>query len=310
MTPRSAHRTRFAACHAARILCAGATIFALRSAGAQTPDTDIWLADLTTRAGHLAVGAPRNLTARPGYDNQPAWAADGRSIFFTSVRDDAQADIYRLDVATRATTRVTITAPESEYSATLMPGERALSVIRVERDSTQRLWRVPLDGGPSTVIFEGIKPVGYHAWADSGTAVLFVLGAPNTLQIADRRTGRGDTVATNVGRSLHKVPGQPRVSFVRKISRTEWWIELLDPRTRRTERLVQLPKGVEDYTWTPAGIIIAGDGSLLKAFDPKQGGGWQTIGDLGSAGIAAITRLAVSPRGNALAIVAEHRAAQ
>ena len=268
------------------------------------PAPDIYLAHLTNRGGRLATDSVRNLTRRDGYDNQPSWSPDGRTIFFTSVRDDAQADIYRIEVATGVTARVTATAPESEYSATVMPRGDAISVIRVERDSTQRLWRFPLNGSAPSVILERVKPVGYHAWADSVTLALFVLGSPNTLQLADTRTSRSDTITTNVGRSLHRVPGQHRVSFVHKLSADEWWIILLDPATKTTERLVRLPKGVEDYAWTPDGRVLLGEGSVLKVYDPNRGGEWQTVGDLAASGVSAITRLAVSPKGDAIAIVA------
>ena len=68
-----------------------------------------------------------------------------------------------------------MTAPESEYSATPMPGRNAVSVIRVERDSTQRLWSVPLDGSPGAVVLERIKPVRYHTWVNDKLLALFVL---------------------------------------------------------------------------------------------------------------------------------------
>lgn len=298
---------RYFGCVARRSLnlVLGTTMFiAPNAASAQAPAPDIFLAPLTVRDGRLTAGAARNLTAREGYDNQPSWSPDGRSIFLTSVREDQQADIYRLDVTTGATSRVTTTAPESEYSATAIANGTAISVIRVERDSTQRLWRFPLTGAAPSVILERVKPVGYHAWADSVTLALFVLGSPNTLQLADTRTGRSDTIVTNIGRSLHRVPGQRRISFVHKVSAEEWWIVLLDPTTRAMERLVRLPPRVEDTAWTPDGVVIVGEGSVLKAFDPRRGGTWETIGDLSGSGVSGITRLAVSPRGDGIAIVA------
>lgn len=273
------------------------------SAAQAPPATDVFLAPLSQRDGRLVVGAARNLTERGGYDNQPAWSPDGSAIYFTA-QANSQTDIFRLDVASGGLSRVTETAPESEYSATVTPDGRAVSVIRVERDSTQRLWRVPLDGGASTVILERVKPVGYHAWADSVTLALFVLGSPNTLQVADTRTGASDTIVTNIGRSLHRVPGQRRVSFVHKVSREEWWLVVLDPATREAQRLVRMPSGVEDYAWTPEGVAIAGEGSALMAYDPRRGGPWERIGDLAASGLSEITRLAVSPRGDAIAIVA------
>lgn len=250
-----------------------------------------------------------NITDRPGYDNQPSFSDDEQGIFFTSVRDDAQADIYRYDLATKRTTRITLTAPESEYSATSIEGGRAISVVRVERDSTQRLWRFPLDGGTPTVILERVRPVGYHAWADEHTLALFVLGSPNTLQLANTRTGKSDTIATNIGRSLHRIPGTNRVSFVRKVAPGEWWIESLDPPTRETTRLMRLPDGVEDYAWLPSGSILCGRDSKLLWWSGKRGDDWREIVDLAPAGAKGITRLAVSARGDQLAFVADGRVA-
>jgi Tol biopolymer transport system component len=267
-------------------------------------DPDIFLVTLSRTGGKLSVTGARNLTNRAGYDNQPNWSRDGSTLFYTSTREDAQADIYRLDPASgAAAARVTLTAPESEYSATPVPRKNAISVIRVEKDSTQRLWSVPLDGSPSTVILERIKPVGYHTWANDTLLALFVLGSPNTLQLASTTTGRGDTITTSIGRSLHTTrDGQ--VSFVHKVSNEEWWLTLLDPNTRQTKRLVRMPRRVEDYSWTPDGIALIGEGSVLKSFDPHRGGEWETVADLATHGLSGITRLSVSPRGDAVAVVA------
>lgn len=280
-------------------------MLASSAATGQAPDADIFLVSLKQTGGKLEVTGARNLTNRPGYDNQPNWSRDGRSLFFTSVREGEQADIYRLDpAASSAAVRVTMTAPESEYSPTPMPRGNAISVIRVERDSTQRLWSVPLDGSPGSVILERIKPVGYHTWANDTLLALFVLGSPNTLQLASTTTGRGDTIVTSIGRSLYTTrDGQ--VSFVHKVSNDEWWLVLLDPMTRQQRRLVQMPPRVEDYAWTPGGVVLIGEGSVLKAFDPRRGGDWEIVADLAQYGLAGITRLSVSPRGDAVAVVAQ-----
>ena len=282
----------------------GATASAQQPA-APAPPPDIFLASLDVTRGTPRVGAPMNFTDRSGYDNQPSFTSDGRAVLFTSVRGDAQADIYRYDIAAKRATRVTTTAPESEYSATAIEGGRAISVVRVEHDSAQRLWRFPLDGGTPTVILERIRPVGYHAWADDHTLALFVLGSPNSLQVADTRTGNADSIATGIGRSLHRVPGSRKISFVRKLSGTDWWIETLDPASRATARLIQLPEGVEDYAWLPGGSIVCGRGSTLLWWSGKSGADWQQIADLGTAGVHGISRLAISPQGNRIAVVAE-----
>jgi len=221
------------------------------------------------------------------------------------VRDGAQADIYRYNIAARRAVRVTTTAPESEYSAASIDGGSAISVVRVERDSAQRLWRFPLSGGTPTVILERVRPVGYYAWADDHTIALFILGSPNSLRLADTRTGVADSIASGVGRSLHRVPRARTISFVRKVSGTEWWIETLDPTSRVTKRLVRLPEGVEDYAWLPNSTIVCGRGSTLLWWSGKAGAEWRQIADLRASGVNAITRIAVSPQGNRIAFVAE-----
>ena len=89
---------------------------------------EIYLVPMKVSGGRIALGSPVNLTNRAGYDNQPSFTADGRELFFTSVREDAQADIYRYHVDSKTIERVTHTSPESEYSATQLPYPKNFSV--------------------------------------------------------------------------------------------------------------------------------------------------------------------------------------
>src|SRR6266571_163493 len=155
---------------------------------AAPPASDIFIADVVSRNGKMKLGLPVKITSWVGYNNQPSFTADGQSILYTSIRDK-QADIYRYDIARGTTIQITKT-PESEYSPTLMPDGKSISVVRVEADGTQRLWKFPLTGGPPSLILENIKPVGYHLWIDGDTLALFVLGKPNTLQLVDLRSGK------------------------------------------------------------------------------------------------------------------------
>ena len=93
-----------------------------------TPQTDIFLAPLTVRDGHVEVGKPVNVTNRPGYNNQPSFTPDSRAILYTSVREDAQSDIYRYDIAAATITQLTKT-PESEYSASVSPDGKWIALV-------------------------------------------------------------------------------------------------------------------------------------------------------------------------------------
>ncbi|MGH7541284.1 MAG: TolB family protein, partial [Gemmatimonadota bacterium] len=267
----------------------------------QAPDTDIWIADLERRDGALALGVASNLTAREGYDNQPSFTPDGGSLLYTSRRED-QTDTYRLDLATGRIEPVTST-PESEYSPTVMPGGDRFSAVRVEADSTQRLWSFDLDGTDPRLVLSDVAPVGYHAWVDAGRVVLFVLGSPPALHLAELRTGATRVVAEAVGRSLQPIPGRAAVSFVDR-SAEPWWIAELDATTGEVRRIVETLEGSEDHAWTPDGLLLMGRESGIYAFDPAGGAGWRQLAALRDAGVDAITRLAVSPDGRRLAWVA------
>lgn len=273
------------------------------ASGQQPPGTDIFLAELMVRGGVLVVGQPARVTDRDGYDNQPSFAPDGGSLLYTSIREDGQADIYRYDIASGLTSRVTQTA-ESEYSATSLPDGSGISVVRVEADSTQRLWRFGWEGGKPELLLSAVRPVGYHAWADEFTLGLFVLGTPATLQLADLRTGEAEIVVEGIGRSLHRVPGRRAISFLRRDGEGDRWIEEIDVANRAIRRLVQ-PRGRgEDYAWTPDGRIVMAEGSKLFIWDPAKGGEWQELADLAGTGIREVTRLAISAAGDRLALVA------
>ncbi|MFQ5704694.1 MAG: TolB family protein [Gemmatimonadales bacterium] len=265
------------------------------------PGTDIYLVKTNHNGKLISFGTPFNITDRDGYDNQPSFTPDGAAVLYTSNRG-GQTDIYRYDIAARSSSQVTRTDPESEYSPTVTPGGDAFSVIEVEADSTQRLWRFALDGTRMNVVLADVKPVGYHAWGDNHTLALFVLGRPSTLQLADTQTGQTRIVAYNIGRSLHNIPGRHAISFTHRIP--EFWIKELDLDTQAVRPLVPLLEGNEFYAWTPSGIAIMGHGSKLFSWDPASGNGWKEVADFGPAGLRGISRLAMSATGDWLAVVA------
>jgi dipeptidyl aminopeptidase/acylaminoacyl peptidase len=284
------------------IVTVAGLIAASAAARAQRPpSTDIFLAPLSIDNGRPIIGTPVNVTNRPGYDNQPSFTPDAHAFLFTSTHDDGQSDIYRYDLEAKEITRVT-TTPESEYSATVMPGGKRFSVVRVEADSTQRLWSFALDGSDPQLLLEAVKPVGYYAWIDANNLALFVLGKPNALVHADIRTGQADTLSRDIGRSLQPLPSGGGFSFVAHVDsvssvRVVQW----PANSRRAE--VALPHGGEDFAWVTRDVILASSGSKLLYW--RRGmHAMIDVEDFAANGLTNITRLAVSPDRKWLAIVA------
>lgn len=288
-----------------RVCCFALVLAAFASTPARAQGgTEIYLASLAPWGASVKVGEPRNITRRAGYDNQPSFTADGNGVWYTSQRE-GQTDIYCYQVAADSSVRITRTT-ESEYSATLLPDGSGFSVIRVEADSTQRLWRFRHDGSQPRLVLQSIKPVGYHTWATPRELVLFVLGDPPTLQRVNVNTEKADTLVQNPGRSLHRIPGRNAVSFVHKKAADDWWIRQLDLSTGAITDLVRTLPGSEDYVWTPGGLVLMGRGATLYSWNSTTAGAtWTEVETFAPAGMRSVKRLAVSPDGRWLALVSD-----
>ncbi|HVZ77658.1 MAG TPA: hypothetical protein VG818_06730 [Gemmatimonadaceae bacterium] len=278
-------------------------------AQAAPPSTDIYLVRLRVSPQVAIDDPPRNVTNRPGYDNQPAFTPDSKAILFTSIHEDGQADTYRLDIASGAITRLTRT-PESEYSPTPLPNGQGFSVVRVEADSTQRLWAFNSAGRSPVLLFADIKPVGYHLWLDDHAAALYVLGAPNTLLVADARTGESHPVSHDVGRALQLVPGSTRVSYLHRDGRT-WYLETVDPAARSDSgdagtRIAPMPPAAEYIVWVSPTIVLTAAGTTIYKLDASTPqAGWTPVADFREEGVRNLSRLAISPDHAWLAVVGE-----
>lgn len=297
--PRAAHAALLSAGAFALCALAGPLL------GQAPPATDLYLAPLEAHAGVVHVGRATPITNRDGYDNEPSFTPDGTAILYTSIDATGQADVYRYDLQTRRTSRLTRTAPESEYSAMVMPGGHRFSVVRVEADSTQRLWSFDLSGGDPRLLVPGLKPVGYYAWADAHTLAVYVLGPPATLHVVDVATGADRTVARGIGRSIQRIPGRHAVSFVQELGGGRTRIAALSLTDDSIVPLVVAPDGGDFHAWTPDGTLLMAHGSQLLAWRPGATG-WRVVADLAGSGVHGITRLAVSPDGRHLAIVGRH----
>jgi len=195
--------------------------------------------------------------------------------------------------------------PEGEYSPTVTPDGAHISVIRVEADGTQRLWRFTLDGRQPELVLERVKPVGYHTWIDDHTLALFVLGPPATLQLADTRSGNAEVVARGINRSLQTIPRAGTVSYVEKDEDGSLAIRELDPKTKSTTTLVAAVSGAKeaDLAWTPDGVLLMAAKDVLYKWT-RTAASWTRVADLAALGMHGVKRIAVSPKGDRLAVVA------
>jgi Asp-tRNA(Asn)/Glu-tRNA(Gln) amidotransferase A subunit family amidase len=296
----------------------GTLLLAAAPLRAQAP-SDLFLAELRTgEDGRVTAGPAMNLTRRQGYDNQPSFTPDGRSILYTAIDATGQADTWRYELAGGRAVRVTAT-PESEYSPAVMPGGERFAVVRVEADSTQRLWSFRHDGSDPRLVFERVRPVGYFAFGDANVVVMFILGSPPTLHVGDVRTGESREVARDIGRSIRRIPGRNAISFTQRTAPDELWIMELELADLSVRRITAARPGADDHAWLPDGSLLQAARSTVSVWQPADEvhglasgaagatpdptGRWVAVRDFADDGITDITRMDVSPDGNRLVFV-------
>ncbi len=258
---------------------------------------------------------PTPVATAPGYDNQPHFTPDGARILFAANHDGKQTDVYVFDRARGAVSQLTRT-PENENSPTPLPagiGEAGgFSVVQSEMRPAdakpgpiQRLWRFNASGSNPQLILADINPVGYHAWGDADKLALFVLGQPNSLQLASVKTGEGEVAANAIGRSLHRIPNTRLVSFVQREASGDFFIKQIDMDSKKIDTLTKVVEGnhERDMAWMPDGkTILMSGGSKIYSWT-RGASEWTEVFDAAAHALGAVSRLAASPKGDAIAMV-------
>lgn len=270
--------------------------------GISQTGSEILLFDLKVKKNTITIANPTNITNHPGYDNQPGFNRIDPVLYYSSFNDEGRADIKSYNYETHETVSITKT-PEREYSPTHTPDNDYLSCIIQRDNGAQDLGKYPLAGGDPYVIIDNMT-VGYHVWADNSHLAMFILGEPNTLHYLKLPTKEDTVLAQNIGRSLHQIPNERGISFIQKNPGTDWQIKKFNIETMAITTIAPTLPGREDICWTPNGKIISSDGSKLFVLDPKKGNVWTEI-KLAAGGemLKGVTRLAVSPKGDKLAVV-------
>lgn len=257
----------------------------------QVPDTDIWLFDLKIEEGKFKLENGSNITNRAGYDNQPFFL-DEDKIIYTSIVTNNQADLYEYNINTAKSTLIAST-PESEYSPKLIPGGNSIGCVRVEADSTQRLWK--MTSGTFELVISEVDSVGYYAFTDKENVFMFILGKTNDLVHYNIKTKKITLVCKDIGRTLY--PYKKKLYYLNKKDKTIAFVGS----DLKNEILTTLPYETEDFIVFEDMILTSYKTKLLRFHFKKRA--WERVFDLYPNNIKNVTRLAVSPNGKRLAIV-------
>lgn len=271
-------------------------------------NTDIYLLDVVETASGYTLNSATQITRNLGYDNQPYFSPDGNMLLYASAKPGySQSDIYALDIKNWSLNAWTTTTNESEFSPNYMPDQKFYSVVKVEKDSSQRIWKLPVNFDGKTkpqVLFPQEKKVGYYAWLTGEDIAAFIVGDPFTLYAMNTEKSSKTVIDKYIGRTILKVPNEKAVTYVRK-SDEGWKIMRWDLETQKSTEIIRCLEGSEDFTWTSKGSILMGQDGILYRFNPKKDKDWVKVADLTTKGIKNFYRLAINTAGNKIAVVTE-----
>ena len=269
---------------------------------AQIPNTHIYLFKMEQFGDSLFLfNNPQLLTAfnEKGYNNQPAFFSNNEIYFSMGEASGASpTNIISLNLDTKVKTEITLSA-DREYSPTPLLEPFYFSCVRQEADGkdTQRLWVFPKDrssnGQPILPFTTG---VGYHCWLKNELVALFIVGDPVKLAIANTKDKSVQTITSNIGRCLQRLPNG-NLAFIHKATETNWTIKELDINTLRTSTIVSTVPQSEDFVILPNNTFLMAKGSKLFKYKKGWDTGWLEVGDFSKLGLNNITRMAVSTDG-------------
>jgi hypothetical protein len=267
---------------------------------AQLPETDVWLFKLEKKENKLIYTNPLNITHRAGYDNQPGFSADGKSVLYVCIDSTKQADIYRYNIGKKVSLNLT-RSEVSEYSPTIVDNGLGFSCVVVEKDSAQRVWKFTADGKFTKIVHEGTDSIGYHTWLSNDTLLYYKLTEPHSLRALDLKTNKDVWICDHPTRAFKKMGTTQKFMYGIKDSSSVQF-RIYDPRLRESFLYTTYPSTSEDFIWHPELGLIKSEGAELKRYN-EQGKNWETLFSFGELGIKKITRFVFDSKNKQLAIV-------
>lgn len=266
---------------------------------AQLPETDLWLIKLNAKeVGKVEGGV--NINNRTGYDNQPSFSKNGKQIYFTSIHEDKQADIYAYQLKNKKIIQLTNTK-ESEYSPNETPYGNSLSTVTVLKDSSQIIQLLDLKS--YTVVgspISSIDSIGYYHFLNPDTILYYKLTQPHSLRYFVISTQQDGFLGEYPCRTFKTISRSEFVYGVKDSTSTAYFI--YDVRLQKANLYARIKSVNEDMIWHPVYGLLISDKATILRYDEKTKQ-WMVLYDLSVFGIKKITRFCFDAKNNYLVVV-------
>lgn len=278
-------------------------LFTVSSLFAQS-NTEVFVMDLEFSETDFKIENFANITNNQGYDSQPYFVDDNQLLYARTFQN--QTDIALFQLEKKSLSYVCKTEIGGEYSPQKIPNTNLYSAVRLDTTGLQRLYGYDSITNTSKKIIDNLQ-VAYYTFYDKNRILSSVLSGANLdLVFSDLGKKTNDTLLTKVGRSIHKVPNQNNtMSYTSINDEKNMDVYQLDINSLESFFVAQLPVGIQDYIWLNESTLLIGSLDKLYILDLYGNGDWKMVTDLSIYQLNNITRLALSPNGSKLAIVAE-----
>ncbi len=271
-------------------------------------ETHLYLFNLIkTPDNQYHVYGPKFLSGfnKGGYTNQPFFTPSGDLLVSVRKAGESQNDIWLLSPATRRCRQLTDTKA-NEYSPQLDPAGEYYSVVRqvTGEPMDQQVYRFPVFGGKYESLTPDLRDVGYYAWLRPDELALYrIEGESNRLASYIIAGHKSKKITSAIGRTMI-AEGKGSVYYIHKFSETYWYIKKFTDTSTVIDVIAETPSKSEDFAIAPDGTFFMGKDGQLYFWSPSGEHIWKECGDLSIYGIQHISRMAVSPDGKQLALVA------
>ncbi len=277
--------------------------FAITFSSFAQQNTQVFVLDIAPAYEGLEFLNVQNISNNEGYNNQPSFTSN-ETVVFTG-NNEGQTDISEYNLSTKLQKWVNKKTEGGEYSPQKFPSNIDLAAVRLDKDGKQRLYRYNSESGNSTEIIENLQVAYFAFYHDDKMLATVLNGETMDLVLIDLASKTTDTIFRNAGRSLQKVPKTNSMSYSLVNEEGNLDLYLLDMGNYESFFICELPIGILDSVWINDTQILVGSGNRLYMYDTLGEPEWTRVASLEEFGIKNISRMAISPNGKKIAVVAE-----
>jgi len=220
---------------------------------AQLLDTDIYLFDIKCTGKTIKIESQKNITNRKGYDNQPFFHPEKPLLYFVSIKEDNQSDIYTYDLNKKSIQQFTKT-PISEYSPQLSPDKKLITCVVVEADSTQKIYGYEVSGKSNGKALFDEDSIGYYSWMNSDTIIYYKLTQPHSLQVYDLTSKQNVWIANHPARGFKAIDKNLFFYCIKEQDTSQ--VRSYSALLKKSELITLTSKSNEDFIWQePFGLL-------------------------------------------------------